>query len=433
MQAQLQASERWPLSHLRRRQFEQLALLLAHADAEVPLQHGRLRASGYRGAETDLERLWPHIPILTRAELQAAGDAAFAARLPPGHGNVGGSATSGSTGMPLRLRKTELAQFMADAQALRLQSWHGVDFSATLAGVQYDPSGNSGYPAGFTAQSWGGHAGAAFATGSAHRLGVPTPIAEQVEWIARIEPTYLVSFPSNLGGLARHCREHGLAWTWLRSVFTRGEVVDPALRMLCREVWDVSVVDCYSAEEAGVLALQCPDAADCYHVAAESVLLEVVDETGRACVPGEIGRVVVTPLHNFAMPLIRCAIGDYAEVGPACPCGRTLPTLTRILGRSRARLLLPSGERRFPYNPARVFSRYPDILQYQIVQRSPQLVELRLVARTRLGAGAEADLTNVLAAAFGHAFPLRFVYVDSIPRGPDGKFHDILCEVPEPD
>lgn len=96
-------------------------------------------------------------------------------------------------------------------------------------------------------------------------------------------------------------------------------------------------------------------------------------------------------------------------------------------------VLLPSGERRFPYNPARIFSRYPGIQQYQIVQRPPELVELRLVVREKLGVGAEADLTNVLANAIGHAFLLRFVYIDSIPRGPDGKFHDILCEVPEPE
>ena len=154
-----------------------------------------------------------------------------------------------------------------------------------------------------------------------------------------------------------------------------------------------------------------PDAAGGYHVAAESVLLEVVDETGRLR-PGEIGRVVVTPLHNFAMPLIRCAIGDYAEVGPACPAGAPCPPAHP---RPQPRAFAAAPERRFPTTP-RACSRVTDILQYQIVQRSPQLVELRLVARTRLGAGAEADLTNVLAAAFGHAFPLRFVYVDSILR-----------------
>ncbi len=433
MQAQLQASERWPSELRRRRQFEQLAILLAHAVAQVPLQRRRLCGIGNRAWNANIEQSWAELPILKRSEVQAAGEAAFAGKLPPGHGHIGASTTSGSTGMPLRLRKSELFQFMLEAQALRLQSWHGVNFAATLAGIQHDPSGASAYPVGFTAESWGGHAGAAYATGPAHRLGVPTPVAQQAEWLARIRPAYLVGFPSNIGGLARYCREEKLAWPWLETVFTRGEVVDAELRALCADVWGVPLVDCYSAEEAGVLALQCPLSRQ-YHVAAETVLLEVVDETGRLCAPGEVGRVVVTPLHNFAMPLIRCAIGDYAEVGPSdCPCGRTLPTLTRILGRSRARLLLPSGERRFPYNPARVIARYRDILQYQIVQKAVDLVELRLVARAPLGPGGEEDLNRVLATALGHAFPLRFTYVDAIERGPDGKFHDVLCEIPEAD
>jgi phenylacetate-CoA ligase len=432
MQAQLQASEHWPPALLRQRQFEQLAALLAHADAEVPLQRKRLRAAGYHGAGTDIEALWPELPVLTRAEVQVAGEEAFAAALPMGHGRIAGGATSGSTGIPLRMRKIELSQFMTEAQSLRHQSWHDLDFTATLAGVQYDPAHKSSYPAGFSSRSWGGHAGTAFATGPAHRLDVPTPVAAQVNWIGRTRPAYLVSFPSNLGGLARYCRNHGLAWPWLRAVFTRGEVVDPALRTLCETAWNVPMVDCYSAEEAGVLALQCPVSAQ-YHVAAENVLLEVLDANDRACNRGEIGRVVITPLHNFAMPLIRYAIGDYAEVGIPCGCGRTLGTLARILGRSRARLLLPSGERRFPYNPVGTFARYADILEYQIVQRSPVLVELLLVVRRPLGVAAEAALAAALTAAFGHAFPLRFTYVESIPRGTDGKLHDIQCEVPEAD
>jgi phenylacetate-coenzyme A ligase PaaK-like adenylate-forming protein len=61
--------------------------------------------------------------------------------------------------------------------------------------------------------------------------------------------------------------------------------------------------------------------------------VEVLDEEGRPCAPGETGRVVATSLNNFAMPLIRYETGDTAEVGAPCPCGRGLPVLTRIMGR----------------------------------------------------------------------------------------------------
>jgi phenylacetate-CoA ligase len=104
------------------------------------------------------------------------------------------------------------------------------------------------------------------------------------------------------------------------------------------------MVDMYTCQEAGYLALQCPDHPH-YHVQSENVLLEVVDDQGLPCAPGEVGRVLVTSLNNFATPLIRYEIGDYAEVGAACSCGRGLPVLKRIMGRYRNLLTLPDGTR----------------------------------------------------------------------------------------
>ena len=120
----------------------------------------------------------------------------------------------------------------------------------------------------------------------------------------------------------------------LREVRTLGEASTPDLRALCREAWGVPLVDVYSAEEVGYIALQCPEH-EHYHVQAESVLVEILDERGAPAPPGETGRVVVTDLHNFAMPLVRYEIGDYAEVGEPCACGRGLPVLRRIVGRVR--------------------------------------------------------------------------------------------------
>ena len=88
----------------------------------------------------------------------------------------------------------------------------------------------------------------------------------------------------------------------------------------------------YTCQEAGYLALQCPDYPH-FHVQSENVLLEVVDDVGQPCGPGEVGRVLITSLNNFATPLIRYELGDYAEVGAPCPCGRGLPVLKRIMGR----------------------------------------------------------------------------------------------------
>jgi phenylacetate-CoA ligase len=132
----------------------------------------------------------------------------------------------------------------------------------------------------------------------------------------------------------------------LREARTFAEALPEDLRALCRAAWNVKLCDVYSAEEAGYIALQCPDH-EHYHVQSENLIVEVIDERGEPCRAGEMGRVVVTTLTSFAMPLIRYEIGDYAVAGAPCPCGRGLPVIERVLGGTRNLLRLPDGPASF--------------------------------------------------------------------------------------
>ena len=77
----------------------------------------------------------------------------------------------------------------------------------------------------------------------------------------------------------------------------------------------------YRTQETGYIALQCPDSEN-YRIQSECALVEILDAEGVPCQAGEIGRVVVTPLRNFATPFLRYDIGNYAEEGAPCPCCR---------------------------------------------------------------------------------------------------------------
>ena len=165
-----------------------------------------------------------------------------------------------------------------------------------------------------------------------------------------------------------------------------------------------------------------------YHIMSESLLVEVLDEHGNPCLPGQVGRVVITDLHNFATPLIRYDNGDYAEAGTACPCGRGLPTLKRIAGRERNMLLLPDGRRWPAIGNYRVREIAP-IRQYQIIQRNRETIEVRLVSDTPLTDGQETRLKEVIHESLEFPFQLQFVYFPgNIPRGPGGKLEEFICE-----
>lgn len=138
---------------------------------------------------------------------------------------------------------------------------------------------------------------------------------------------------------------------------------------------------------------------------------------------------MVTSLHNFAMPLIRYQLNDYAEVGEACPCGRGLPVLKRILGRQRNMVVLPDGKRRWPSLPSRPMVEIAPVRQFQLIQKSLTRVEAHLVVERSLAKYEEEHLAAWLGERLGAAFQFEFHYVAEIPRRPNSKHEDFISEV----
>jgi phenylacetate-CoA ligase len=190
------------------------------------------------------------------------------------------------------------------------------------------------------------------------------------------------------------------------------------------------VHDIYCCEELGYIAAQCPRY-DHYHVPSETVLVEILDEQGRPCAPGQLGRVVLTPLHSFAMPLIRYAIGDYAEVGGPCPCGRGLPVLQRIPGRQRSRVVLPDGRRTWP-DVSALWAAIPDVEQIQLIQRSQDHVEVFYAREQPLSPAEKHAGGQRIHQALGYPFRLTFTRQDTIARQLNGKYETFFADIPEP-
>jgi phenylacetate-CoA ligase len=206
------------------------------------------------------------------------------------------------------------------------------------------------------------------------------------------------------------------------------EVVDDALRETCREVLGCRIVHNYTAGETGYIALQCPDH-DHFHVQSEVMLVEILDAVGRPCPPGEIGRVVVTPLHNFAMPLLRYEIGDEAVFGDICGCGRGLPVLTRIVGRVLDYVMLPSGRRRRVDTGHVAMAKIAAIREFQLIQRSVERIEVLLVVARPLDNDEERAVRATLLKEVGSEFRFDLTYRESIARTAEGKLRPFISEV----
>lgn len=422
MQFQLEKSQWWPAERLAREQFRQLENLLSHAYETVPFYRKRLSASGYDPRAVSPE-WFSRLPLLRREEVQSQRDELISRRVPPDHGKLIEHRTSGSTGRPIETVTTQVGQFFWYVLTLRDHLWHRRDLSGKLAAIRTTVRDG-------TAQGWGPSTDAAFDPGPCATLNIRADIGHQLKWLQQQQPAYLLSHPSNIHALAQRALADRIPLPGLREVRTFGESVSPELRAACRAAWGVPVTDAYSAEEAGYIALQCPDH-EHYHVQSEDLLVEILNESGRPCVPGEIGKVVITTLHNFAMPLIRYEIRDYAEVGEPCSCGRGLPVLKRLMGRRRNLVTLPDGTRHWPSFPEERWGRIAPIRQIQLVQREPDRILARLVTDRPLSAEEQRQLTAVLQDCLGYPFRIDLHYLEEIPRGANFKYEDFVSELPE--
>ena len=426
---QLENSQWWTAGQLAQHQFDQFRLL-----AQQAWQHSAFFRQRLKQAGVDVNAKWDsasfaQIPLLTRAELMQQASHIDCRSLPRGHGAVHKIQTSGSSGQVVTVSKTEVNQLMWLALAMREHLWHERDFSASLAVIRaMAPTLDD--PVKAAQLGWGHPATLLFDTGPSYAQPLSMDVAQQATWLARIDPKYLLTYPSNLAALLDlYERNEAAAPPSLRQVRTIGETLYSGLRERCAQLGGIEIVDMYSAQEVGLIALQCP-VSGLYHVQSESLIVEVLDDEGRQCAPGEVGRVVITDLHNFTTPLIRYEIRDYAEAGPVCPCGRGLPTLARIMGRRRNLVTFPDGRKHWPLVGAYHYRDIADIRQYQVVQHSLHDVEVRLVTPEKISAAQEIKLTELVHAAIGHPFPLRFSYFGQELSGTTGgKFEEFISLV----
>lgn len=421
---QLEQSQWWSPQLLQEHQLNQLKLLTDYANLHSPFFQARFAQAGLDLRQPWSKASYAQIPLLTRAELMQQLPHIRCHNVPREHGAVHEVQTSGSTGQVVSVLRTEVTQMFWLALAMREHWWHQRDFSATLAIVKaHTPAMDD--PQQAARIGWGHPVTLLFNTGPSYTQPLALDVAHQASWLKHRDPHYLLTYPSNLNALLDQFEKSTGLPPGLRQVRSVGETLSAETRARCQRL-GIEVVDMYSSQEVGIIAIQCP-VSGLYHVQCESLLVEVLNDAGLPCLPGEIGRVVITDLHNFATPLIRYEIRDYAEVGPVCPCGRGLPTLARIMGRRRNMLTLPNGERHWPIVGAYRFREVADIRQYQVIQHALDDVEVKLVVEQPLSGTQEIQLTAIIQHALGHAFPLRFSYSPhELPKTRSGKFEDFI-------
>lgn len=399
--------------------------LVRHARANSPFYSGRLDCLVAPDGGIDLSR-WNEVPILTRSEVTQSVEHMRAANLDQSRlGPVSEHKTSGSGGEAIMFGVNALAKVAYNAALTRLARWHGADPAKPLAQLRIyrmDPVPH--YPEGQLSRGWSQAAPDAEVYG----LDMRATVDEQIEWLSRHRTPYLMTLPSNAMALGYAMADAAAPFTF-EKIFSISETILPGARELVAEKLGGKLIGIYSTEETGYVATECPLTPH-YHVCSEMTLVEIVDEHGRPVSAGEAGRVLVTGLYNYATPFIRYDVGDIAVPDDApCACGRTLPVLSQVLGRTRNAFVFRDGKRAWPrvWN-ATAMRAFVPCREFQVVQVDHERIEFRYVPDGE----QPIDVEGLRAYAKQHLHPSVEtvpIRVDSLVRGPGGKLDPFVSNL----
>ncbi|MEO5328191.1 MAG: hypothetical protein H7829_08090 [Magnetococcus sp. THC-1_WYH] len=416
---------------IQEKQASQLRRLLKHAHATVPFYRKIMEEAGFNPEKIKQSADLRPLPLLKRGTLQTVGMQLQSTKPPQDHGPAQEHTTSGSVSMPVKVMKQRFMGHLWDAITIREHLWHGRDFSQGLVAIRNLKKSPFSHPHRHLLPNWGSPVNPMIKTGPSTLLSINVPVDQQLAWLQSIPfRYYLATYPSNLHALLVTSQGVNPALPGILGVRTLSETLDDQTRALCHTLWGHAIQDIYSCEEVGYMAIQCPNGSG-YHTQDETILVEILDDQDQPTPPGQVGRVVVTPLHGFGMPLIRYEVGDFAEVGNRCPCGRGLGVIRRILGRVRNLVTMPDGSRFWPSGFDQV-GKIKAIKQHRTIQTTAQNVEVQLVVRRPLTVEEEVETKELFKNIIGHHFDVLLTYHDTLARSQSGKFEDFVSLIPAP-
>jgi phenylacetate-CoA ligase len=379
-------------------QARRLRAIVAHAHATVPLYRERFDAAGIKPADVRSLADLAHLPVLTRAELEAADPARKISSI-YAPANLMETRTSGSSGRPLTFHRDPYDHRLR--KALFVRALHAAGFRLGQRMLLLARAPRSLPPAWMR---W-------------HYAGRdPLPETHLAMWEG-LRPRAVYGMASPLRGLAELLVRQPGPRHRAALVFCTGETLDSASRRLLEEGFGGQVFDIYGSSETGTAAYECPRHAG-LHLAEDAILTELLPLQG-----SDAARLIVTSLVSRGTPLIRYEIGDLAVAGPTepCPCGRTFRRLARIQGRIVDCVRRPDGSLVPPYPiEEAVMDFATKAPRYQVVQRRPDLIEVRLQAEPDTGM---ADAVRVaLARLLGPTMEVEISFAASLDPPPGQKF-----------
>lgn len=415
----LELSQNWPRERLFRQQQSDLRVLLERAGENVPY-YRRLFDAHALDAQQPLE----NFPFLTKAIIRENVESLKAGN----HSDLTRCNTGGSTGEPLIFFLGNERVTHDVAAKWRATRWWSVDIG--------DPE----------IVLWG----SPIELGAQDRVrkfrdkllrSTLLPAFEMsernlqrfVHAIRTKRPRMLFGYPSALAHIASFAEAKGetLDNVGIKVAFVTSERLYPEQRERIQRVFGCRVANGYGGRDGGFIAHECPEGQ--LHITAEDIVVETIRSDGTPTAEGEAGEIVVTHLRSHAFPFIRYRTGDVGILGREfCSCGRTLPILREIQGRTTDFIVAQDGTVLHGLSLIYILRDLPEIAAFKIVQESIDEIRVQLVVNAGFGISTEHAITSGFRARLGSDVVVVIEPVGSIQPEKSGKYRYVMSKVPSP-
>ena len=424
--SEFRARDRWPVERMQEFLERRLRAVLSRAFHEVPYYSQKWKAAGLDSADlqrmtlNDLSKIpvTPKQDLVGNAHLFVAQDLAAKKKLHRYY-------SSGSTGTPVTsILSSEDHQRVFAAREARSFNWAGTSLRwprAMIGGRLVVPDPDSKGP--YYRYNWTEHQ----VYFSAFHIS-PDRVRDYLEGFHRHRPRVLTGYAHSHYTLARMMLESGLSLDYSPAALILGsEKLTPEMKTVIHKAFHARPYEEYGAVEQCVLATECEFGS--LHVNPDFGIVEILDERNTPVPMGEVGRIVCTGLLTETQPLIRYDIGDFGMLSTAnCSCGRDqLPVLREVTGRVEDSIIGKDGRQVVRFHG--LFIDLPHVLEGQVIQETPDLIRVRVVAQPGFENQERQLIRQRLEERLG-AIRVVVERVGGIERTARGKFRAVVSRLP---
>lgn len=414
----LERSQAWT-----RAQFRELQTTRVRSIVDYAFAH----CSYYRdawGTQPRIERLedLASLPLLGKADIASNPDGLISSEFKKDE--LVAAKTGGSTGVALRVYFDETCQKMRNAAAMRTDGWAGWRPGMLVGALWGSP------PIARTVkEKIRNHLHDRVFYLDTMRLDDDSML-QFVAQMRKRRPEMLFGHAHSLFIFASFLRDKQLVVPPIQGIIATSMMLIDSERKVIEAVFGCSVTNRYGCEEVGLIGSEC-EVHSGMHLNAEHVFVEFVREDGSWASPGEEGKIVVTDLMNHGMPLIRYVVGDLGVPSErACSCGRGLPIMERLTGRTADFLKRRDGSQVAGISLVeKTLTAIVGIGQLQIIQEALDSFVLNVVPAVDFSKDTEEQLRQVFHAEFGADARIDVRLVERLTQERNSKYRFSICKV----